>query len=124
MDISLSPADETFRQEVRAFLDAELSDELREAGRLTSGIFTDKKWNMLWHKKLYAKGWVAPSWPKEYGGTGWTVTQRHIFSSECARAGAPTLSPLGLQMCGPMLIGHGTQEQKDFYLPRMLSGED
>lgn len=124
MDISLSPAGETFRQEVRAFLDAELTDDLREAGRLTSGIFTDKKWNMLWHRKLYAKGWVAPSWPKEYGGTGWTVTQRHIFSSECARAGAPTLSPLGLQMCGPMLIGHGSQEQKDFYLPRMLSGED
>ncbi|MGD1935526.1 MAG: acyl-CoA dehydrogenase family protein [Candidatus Phaeomarinobacter sp.] len=124
MDISLSPDDEAFRQEVRAFLDAELTDDLREAGRLTSGIFTDKKWNMLWHKKLHAKGWVAPGWPKEYGGTGWTATQRHIFSAECARAGAPTLSPLGLAMCGPMLIGHGSQAQKDYYLPRILSGED
>ena len=101
MDISLSPDDEAFRQEVRAFLDAELTDDLREAGRLTSGIFTDKKWNMLWQKKLHAKGWVAPGWPKEYGGTGWTATQRHIFSAECARAGAPTLSPSN---CGEAIL--------------------
>jgi len=124
MDLSLSAHDESFRQEVRAFLDAELTDELREAGRLDTSVFTDKEWNLAWHKILHAKGWVAPGWPKEYGGTGWTEMQRYIFAAECARAGTPNLSPMGLRMCGPMLMGYGTQEQKDFYLPRILSGED
>lgn len=124
MDLSLSAKDEAFRQEVRAFLDTELTDELREAGRLDTSVFTDKEWNIAWHKILYAKGWVAPSWPKEYGGTGWSEMQRYIFAAECARAGTPNLSPMGLRMCGPMLMGFGTQEQKDYYLPRILSGED
>ncbi|WP_422362481.1 acyl-CoA dehydrogenase family protein [Pyruvatibacter mobilis] len=124
MELSLSAADESFRQEVRAFLDAELTDELREAGNKDTSVFTDKEWNLAWHRILYAKGWVAPGWPKEYGGTGWTEMQRYIFAAECARAGTPNLSPMGLRMCGPMLMGFGTQAQKDFYLPRILSGED
>ena len=124
MELSLSAADESFRKEVRAFLDAELTDELREAGNKDTSVFTDKEWNLAWHRILYAKGWVAPGWPKEYGGTGWTEMQRYIFAAECARAGTPNLSPMGLRMCGPMLMGFGTQAQKDFYLPRILSGED
>ncbi len=124
MELELSAEDETFRQEVRQFLDQELTEELREAGRLTTSVFTDKEWNLRWHKILYAKGWVAPGWPKEYGGTGWTEMQRYIFAAECSRAGTPNLSPMGLRMCGPMLMGFGTQAQKDYYLPRILSGED
>ncbi len=124
MDLSLSPEDAAFRDEVRQFLDENLTDELREAGRLTTSVFTDKEWNLAWHKILYRKGWVAPHWPKEYGGTGWSEMQRYIWQAECVRAGTPNLSPMGLRMCGPMLMGFGTQEQKDFYLPRILSGED
>ena len=78
---------------------------------------------MAWQKLLFDKGWAAPEWPAEYGGTDWSLTQRYIFSQECARAETPGISPMGLKMCGPMLIGYGTKEQKDYYLPRILSGE-
>ena len=124
MHLEPSAEDAAFRQEVRAFLDAHLSAELREAGRLTTSVFTDKDWNLAWHRILYAKGWVAPAWPKDYGGTGWTERQRHIFAAECALAGAPNLSPMGLKMVGPCIMGFGTPEQKAFYLPRILAGED
>lgn len=70
------------------------------------------------------KGWVAPDWPLEYGGTGWTLSQRYIFQEECKLANAPSLFAMGLQMLGPMLIHHGTEAQKNHYLPKMLSGED
>ena len=124
MDISFSPEHETFRDEVRTFLDEALTDELREAQRFCPGIFLDYEHNIIWHKILYAKGWIAPSWPKEYGGTGWDLSRRYIWSTETTLAGAPSLAPMGLGMCGPMLIGHGTQQQKSHYLPRILSGDD
>ena len=79
---------------------------------------------MPWQRKLHAKGWVAPSWPKEYGGTGWGEMQRYIFASECAQAGTPGLAPMGLRMVGPCIMRYGTPEQKAFFLPRILAGED
>ncbi|MBI1262987.1 MAG: acyl-CoA dehydrogenase [Rhizobiales bacterium] len=124
MDLHFTAEDAAFRDEVRSFIDENLTPELREAGKLTTSVFTDKKWNLAWQKILYKKGWVAPHWPVEYGGTGWNEMQRYIFSSECARAGTPQLSPMGLRMCGPMLMKFGTDEQKAFYLPRILAGED
>ena len=124
MNLDLTPADAAFRDEVRAFLDENLTPELAEAGKLTTSVFTDKQWNLAWQKILYRKGWVAPSWPVEYGGTGWTEMQKYIWTSECTRYGTPNLSPMGLRMCGPMLMKFGTKEQKDYYLPRILSGED
>ncbi len=124
MNLDPAPEDEAFRQEVRAFLEEALTPELREAGRLTTSVFTDKQWNQEWQRILHKKGWAAPAWPVEYGGTGWTETQRHIFASECARAQTPGLSPMGLRMCAPVLMRYGTPEQKAHYLPRMLSGED
>ncbi|MDX5366001.1 MAG: acyl-CoA dehydrogenase family protein [Alphaproteobacteria bacterium] len=124
MDLHFSAADAAFRDEVRAFLDENLTPELAEAGSLTTSVFTDKQWNLAWQKILYKKGWVAPSWPVEYGGTGWTEMQKYIWASECTRYGTPGLSPMGLRMCGPMLMKFGTKEQKDYYLPRILSGED
>ncbi|MFK7914124.1 MAG: acyl-CoA dehydrogenase family protein [Pseudomonadales bacterium] len=124
MDIGFSDQHEAFRQEVRAFLQEHLTDELREAQRFCPGIFLDKEHNLVWHKILHAKGWIAPAWPKAYGGTGWDLTERYIWSTETTLAGAPSLAPMGLGMCGPMLIGFGTQAQKDYYLPRILSAED
>jgi alkylation response protein AidB-like acyl-CoA dehydrogenase len=124
MKIEFSREHESFRDEVRAFLDASLTEELREAQRSCPGIFLDYEDNIRWHRILYAKGWVAPSWPREYGGTGWDLVQRYIWTTETTLASAPSLAPMGLGMCGPMLIGHGTQAQKDYYLPRILSGED
>jgi acyl-CoA dehydrogenase len=124
MNLDLSPDERTFRDEVRSFLDTHLPPDLREAGRRTTSVFTDKKWSIPWQKILHRQGWVAPSWPKEYGGTGWSDMQRYIWSAECARAGAPGLAPMGLRMVGPCIMRYGTPEQKAHYLPRILSGED
>ena len=124
MDLSFSPEDEAFRDEVRRFLDSALTDRLREAGRLSTSVYAEREIMREWHGILHRKGWIAPAWPKEYGGCGWGVTQRYIFAVELARASAPGLSPMGLAMCGPVLIGYGNPEQKAFYLPRILSGED
>ena len=124
MDLSWAEQDLAFREEVRAFLAENLTDELRAAGRATTSVFTDKVYSLPWQKILHARGWVAPSWPVEYGGTGWTDTQRYIFSSECAVAGTPGLAPMGLRMVGPVLMKYGSPEQRAHYLPRILSGED
>ena len=124
VNISFSDEHEAFREEVRAFLDTELPDDLRTAERHRPGVFLDYEYNNRWHRILHAKGWAAPAWPKEYGGTGWDLARRYIWSVESSLAEAPSLFPTGLAMCGPMLIGHGNAQQKATYLPRILSGED
>ncbi len=124
MDLQLSAKDIAFRDEVRAFLKEALPADLQAAGELTTSVFTDKQYNIPWHKILYAKGWIAPSWPVEYGGAGWDEMQRYIFAAECAAAGTPNLSPMGLRMVGPCIQRYGTPEQKAFFLPRILAGED
>src|SRR5580658_5592883 len=124
MDLDLAPADLTFQGEVRAFLAANLTDELRQAARRATSVFIDKAHSLPWQRILHARGWAAPSWPKEFGGPGWTDAQRYIFAAECARAGAPGLAPMGLRMVGPVLMRYGTPRQQAHYLPRILSGED
>lgn len=123
MDLSWSESDLAFRDEVRAFLDASLDDDLRAAGRLMTSVYGEHAATMRWHRILADKGWAAPAWPVEYGGCGWSVTQRYLFARERIAAGAPPLSPMGIQMCGPALIAFGSTQQKDYFLPRMLSGE-
>lgn len=123
MDLQWSDADLAFRDEVRAFLNDNLTDELRDAGRLMTSVYADHDASMQWQRILARKGWAAPAWPVEHGGCGWSVTQRYLFSRERVAAGAPPLSPMGIQMCAPALIEFGTPEQKAFFLPRMLSGE-
>lgn len=120
MDISLTPEDLAFRDEVRAFLDQNLNDEFRS---LASGGPTNKDAQVRWQKLLHEKGWVAPNWPKEYGGTGWTATQKYIFNTELALAGAPAVSPFGLQMVGPVIYHFGSDEQKAKFLPPILSSD-
>ena len=124
MNLDLNPEDKAFRDEIRAFLDQSLPEHLREIGRNPTSVFTDKQYSLAWQKILHARGWVAPSRPKDHGGPGWSVMQRYIFASECARAGAPGLAPMGLRMVGPCLMRYGTEAQKAHYLPRILSGED
>lgn len=124
MNLDLSADELVFQSEVRGFLDQALTPELRQAGRRATSVFMDKRFSLAWQKILHARGWAAPSWPVEYGGPGWGVMQRAIFAAECARAGAPSLAPMGLRMVGPVIMGHGTPQQKAHYLPRILSGED
>ena len=124
MNLNFSQEEITFQEEVRDFLRRELTPDLVNAAKQTSAVFTEKEVAMEWQKKLAKQGWLVPSWPKEYGGTDWTETERYIFSSECAQAGAPNLIPMGLAMIGRLLLGRGTKEQKVYYIPRIISGED
>ena len=123
MDLALSAADEAFRDEVRQFLDEHLSEDLREAGRKTGGVFAEIDAGLRWHKVLAGRGWSAPAWPKEHGGTGWTATQRYIFSRESTAVDAPRIFSMGLRMVGPVIMKFGTPEQKAKYLPRIVSGD-
>ena len=113
-----------FRDEVRAFLAEQLTPDLVRAARLNTSVFSEADIALRWQQALYRQGWVAPGWPSEYGGTGWSLAQRWIFETECAVAGAPPLSPLGLRMAGPVIMRFGTPEQKAHYLPRILAGDD
>jgi alkylation response protein AidB-like acyl-CoA dehydrogenase len=121
MDLKLSTEDVAFRDEVRSFIDANYPPEMRVANAETD---LTKEQSLLWHRILHRKGWVAPLWPKEYGGPGWTLTQRFIWEQETSRAG--TLPPLAFSvtMVGPVIYTFGTDEQKQKYLPRILSGDD
>ena len=124
MDMEFSAEDLAFRDEVREFLAAKLPEHLKDGARRTPGVFVEPDIGMEWHRTLYEKGWVAPHWPKEDGGTGWTPTQRFIFEKECALANAPSISILGLRLVGPVICAFGSPEQKERFLPRILSGED
>ena len=124
MDLAMKAEDVAFRDEVRAFLKENLTEDLKAHARLTPGILSDQDLRVEWTKILHKQGWSAPSWPKEYGGPGWNVMQRFIWASECAAAGAPQGSNMGLSMVGPTLMGHGTPEQRAKYLPPILSGDD
>jgi alkylation response protein AidB-like acyl-CoA dehydrogenase len=123
MDLNLSAEDQAFRDEVRRFLDENLSEDLREAGAKTGGVFADFAAGLRWHKVLAQRGWSAPSWPKEYGGTGWNATQRYIFARECTAVDAPRIFSMGLRMVGPVIMKFGTPEQKAKYLPRIVAGD-
>src|SRR4051812_24402129 len=103
MDLNLSPEDQAFRDEVRAFLRDHLPDRVREGARQTPGVFVEPDIGLEWQRLLHGKGWLASHWPKQDGGTGWTPVQRYIFEKECAIAGAPALSVLGLKLVGPVI---------------------
>jgi alkylation response protein AidB-like acyl-CoA dehydrogenase len=121
MDVSFSPEEEAFRQEVRSFIEHNFTPEMRDA---MGDDVRSKDSYLAWHKALYKQGWVAPHWPKQYGGTGWNVTQRYIFNEESARAETTPILPFGVSMVGPVIFTFGNEEQKKKYLPRILSGED
>ena len=121
MDFTFSPQEEAFRKAVRSFIAANLPKDLN--GRARRDMTTREDF-IAWHKILYEQGWIAPAWPKEYGGTGWSVTQRYIFNEECAEAETPIILPFGLAMVGPVIYTFGNDQQKKKYLPRILSGDD
>lgn len=119
MDVEFTAEDQAFRAEVRQFIEENYPAHLvgRDRSELTRDDF------LAWHKILHEKGWVAPSWPQEFGGTGWTVTQKYIFGEESARFGTIPPLPFGVQMLGPVIYTFGSQEQKDWVLPGILSAQ-
>jgi alkylation response protein AidB-like acyl-CoA dehydrogenase len=122
MDMSFTPEQTAFRDEVRAWIREAMPPEMRR--RAENGANFEQSETLEWHKILYEKGWIAPHWPTEYGGTGWEITERFLFQEECVDANAPQLSPFGLSMVGPLLIQYGSDEQKQRFLPKILSGEE
>ncbi len=124
MNMGFSAADLAFRDEVRAFLDAELIQRLRDGANGTPSVFVEPDIGLEWQRILHARGWLAYHWPVAAGGTGWSPVQRYIFEKECALADAPALSVLGLRLVGPVIAEFGTPEQKSRFLERILTAQD
>ena len=122
MDLNPSAADRAFRDEVRSFVRASLPASIRD--KMLHQKKVSREDTVRWHKILYAHGWGAPSWPAEYGGTGWTAMQRLIFDDECALGGAPRLVPFGHNMVAPVIMKFGNAWQKERFLPRILAMEE
>jgi len=122
MDLAFSDEEVHFRNEVASFLEKNLSSSLSQKVKLGKRLSKDDM--IEWHSVLNNKGWLAVNWPKEYGGTGWSAVQKHIFDEECWAAGAPRTVPFGLNMLAPVLMKFGSEEQKNHYLPRILDGTD
>src|SRR3954470_8039003 len=122
MDLNFSSEELAFRDEVRGFLREQLPADI--AQRIKNGPSIRADDYRRWQTILYHKGWGAPTWPKQFGGTGWTPVQLHIFDEESAAAGAPRSIPFGLKMVGPVIMAFGSPTQHQRWLPRIVSGED
>ncbi|PLW70464.1 acyl-CoA dehydrogenase family protein [Pseudohalioglobus lutimaris] len=123
MDTAFAPEDIAFREEVIEFFDSAYDDELD--ARLNNpdpAIFQPAI--VEWQKRLNERGWIAPGWPKEYGGTGWDDTKAFIYESERASRGIRDVIPFGLKMVGPVIYTFGTDEQKERFLPPILSSDE
>ena len=119
MDLTLSPQEEAFRDELRAWLEA------NGPGREPEGDEAAFEFRKAWQRSLYDAGWAGVAWPKEYGGRGATLVEQAIYNEEMVRARAPSVAnTLGLAMGGPVVIAHGTEEQKQRYLQPILSAEE
>ena len=122
MELKLGPEDAAFRDEVEAFIDENLPADIRR--RVEGEKVLPKSDYVRWQKILFDKGWIAPHWPAEYGGTGWSPLRRHIFDEVLGLAPAPRIIPFGLSMVGPVIMEYGDEAQKAQYLPRILSSDD
>jgi len=118
MNVTFSNEEIAFRAEVRTFFETEFPQDILEKQRLS--IPLTRADVVRWHKLAYKRGWGAPNWPTEYGGTGWSSVQKYIFADEQARASAPGHLSFGVSMVGPIIYSFGTEEQKQRFLPDIL----
>jgi alkylation response protein AidB-like acyl-CoA dehydrogenase len=122
MDLRLTAEELAFRDELRAFIRDNLPADIAE--RLRQGHSSRKQDIIAWQRILNKKGWAAYSWPKEWGGPGWSAVQRMIFLEEIQTYPAPEVNPFNITMLGPVLIQFGSQEQKQRFLPRARNVDD
>lgn len=123
-----TPEQAAFREDVRRFIELELPPVLRSKPLLGYGVearASEERREALaeWRKKLHERGWLAPLWPKEYSGSGMSVMGSFVLNEELARAGAPSVGGPGTTIIGPTIIMHGSEQQKESFLPPTLSGE-
>ncbi|WP_078082859.1 acyl-CoA dehydrogenase family protein [Microbulbifer mangrovi] len=119
MNNEYTPEEQTFRSEVRQFLKDKLPQDIQRKTLL--GMHLEKDDCVRWQKILHKQGWAAVNWPVEHGGTGWTATQKNIFETECALAGAPEVIPFGMKMVAPVIFTFGSTEQQQRFLPDILA---
>src|SRR3954447_10014247 len=119
MDLTPTPQEQAFRDELRAWIEA------NHPGPEPEGDVAGFEFRRAWQRRLHEDDWAGVSWPKEYGGRGATLVEQAIYNEELARAQAPsTANVLGLAMSGPTVIAHGTEEQKRRYLEPILSADE
>lgn len=119
MNIDFTDEELSFQQMVRGFFENELPESVQHC--IKHGLRLSKENQVAYQQALHAKGWAGINWPVEYGGTGWSATQRYIFFNEAARANAPRIVPFGLNMVGPVIYSFGNEEQKQRFLPDILA---
>src|SRR3990172_7120722 len=122
MDLNFPAEENAFREAVRAFVRAKLPERIRH--KVLNGLRLTRDDHISWQRTLHAQGWGGPTWPKEFGGTGWTPVQQYIFEEESVVGGGPRLIPFGLKMVGPVIMTFGNQAQQQRFLPRILAAED
>lgn len=122
MDLRFTDEENAFRKEVREFIRANLPVSIHR--KMVDGRALTKEDVVTWQRILNAKGWATPSWPTEYGGPGWTATQRYIFMDELHQAPAPEPLSFNVSMIGPVIFTFGSPEQKSYFLPRIANLED
>jgi hypothetical protein len=118
MNVNYSEDELAFRDQVRGFLQENYPADLRE--KQNTGIAPGKEDIVRWQKILYERGWAAVNWPVEYGGTGWSPMEKHIFANEMAAENAPDMIPFGIKMVAPVIYTFGNEEQKARFLPDIL----
>lgn len=121
MDFNYTADEVAFRDRVRSFIAENLTEEVSR--RFKRGWRWTRPETELWTRKLFAAGWSAPNWPVEYGGTGWSAVQKHIFEMETWAAGAPPTHNQNFDLVGPIVYTFGSPEQKRRVLPPILSGD-
>ena len=124
MRLAFSEQELAFQQEVREWIAANMPPEVAEESRRSRSSHVSKERLLQWQKKLAGKGWLCPNWPKEYGGLGWSSTQKFIFEMEMARADSPYLSSFSIKMVAPVLMKFGSEAQKKRFLPKIAAAEE
>ncbi len=121
MDLAFTPKEQAFREEIRAWVHASLPADISH--KVHNALRLSRDDHQRWAKILGKKGWLGHGWPKEFGGTGWSAIQKHLFEEECALAGAPRVIPFGPVMVAPVIMAFGNAEQQQRFLPGIASGE-
>jgi alkylation response protein AidB-like acyl-CoA dehydrogenase len=121
MDLSFTPEEQKFREDIRAWVRASLPKEISH--KVHNALRLSRDDMQRWARTLGQKGWLGYGWPKQFGGPGWNAIQKHLFEEECALAGAPRVVPFGPVMVAPVIMAFGSAEQQQRFLPGIASGE-
>ena len=124
MDLAFNAEELAFQKEVRDWIAANMPPEVAEESRRSRSSHVSKERLLQWQKKLAGRGWLCPNWPRDYGGPGWSSTQKFIFEMEMARADSPYLSSFSIKMVAPVLMKFGSEAQKKRFLPRIAAAEE